>query len=222
MCEATCTIGNASKTRCFRARCELSRAPYPVQRNARGETRSVERRQGVSTCIVLLVGLVPGGPRFRRGRSLGPARAVRDAVARLPLGHEGAGRVSSAVGSACAGLRQLLRVFTRPVIGRFPRLGLRSSRAHQAACAPGALAPSPRRRFHRAGRLSDALPGPSGFMSPEAMRLEVRFASQPGAGLRGLTRWATLQSQLASSPALERSSPCPDASNATPTNARPS
>ena len=41
-------------------------------------------------------------------------------------------------------------------------------------------------------------------MSPEAMRLEVRFASQPGAGLRGLTRWATLQSQLASSPALER------------------
>ena len=51
--------------------------------------------------------------------------------------------MSSAVGSACADLRQLLRVFTRPVIGRFSRLGLRSSRAHLTACAPGALAPSP-------------------------------------------------------------------------------
>jgi len=110
--------------------------------------------------------------------------------------HEGAGRVSSAVGSACADLRQLLRVFTRPVIGRFSRLGLRSSRAHLTACAPGALAPSPRRRFHRAGRLSDALPGPSGSISPEAMhskfaspRNRVRVCGDLPAGPRSSRDW---------------------------------
>ena len=104
--------------------------------------------------------------------------------------------MSSAVGSACADLRQLLRVFTRPVIGRFSRLGLRSSRAHLTACAPGALAPSPRRRFHRAGRLSDALPGPSGSISPEAMhskfaspRNRVRVCGDLPAGPRSSRDW---------------------------------
>jgi len=144
----------------------------------------------------------------------------------LPRGHEGAGRVSSAVGSACAGLRQLLRVFTRPVIGRFSRLGLRSSRAHLTACAPGALAPSPLAGSIVQEGSAMPFPGPPGSIPRrQCIRSSLRLATGCGsAGVRCTHR--TLGHAPVATGFLagtrKTCSSCPDASNATPTNALPS
>src|SRR5436190_5505168 len=76
-----------------------------------------------------------------------------------------------------------MRVFTRPVTGRFSRLGyVELLRLTRRVSPPGALAPSlvP----VQSCRGTDA-PGPSGF-DPRRQCSPVRFASQPDAGLRDL------------------------------------
>ena len=92
----------------------------------------------------------------------------------------------SAVGSACSALLRMLRVFTRPVTGRFSRLGLRSSRAHQAACAPGALAPSPLAGpVVQEGSPMPFLDPPVNLPGGNACRSSLRLAT--GCGSAGLT-----------------------------------
>jgi hypothetical protein len=74
-----------------------------------------------------------------------------------------------AVGSSCASLRWLMRVFTRPVSIVLSRRGYVGVVAtHQANEPPGALAPS-RVPVPRAGRTSESPSWPLRFHSPEAM-----------------------------------------------------
>ena len=98
--------------------------------------------------------------------------------------HEGAGRVGHAVGSACSALLRRMRVFTRPVLGRFSRPGLRSSRGSPGDLAARGLGSFTARRFRRAG--GPILPVSLRFHFPGGSALQVRFASQPDAGLRVL------------------------------------
>ena len=171
----------------------------PDEHLHRLEERRAPARLGLSTCIVLAVRLGQAGAwrsSSRRRCSSGPARAVRDAVALslADMRERGACRAPWVVPVPIFRLA-VARLHAPRAWSFFP------ARSQEFACSPDSLCARglssiTARRFHRAGRLSDALPGPSGFNSPEAMhskfaspRNRVRVCGDLPAGPRSSRDW---------------------------------
>jgi len=113
----------------------------------------------------------------------------------------------SAVGRTCSSLRWRMRVSTRPGWPFVPVRTHEEFDGHPGHVSPGALAPCPFTRFSVV-RANPIVPGPSGFMSPEAVL--PKFASP---------RRALPADGLLSRCLGEASPTRPEASEATPANA---